>query len=104
MCKNRILLSLLCARSTRRRCNEGESSQVHNLFDFASIFEGLKATIESYSTILQCYFLTGKHVEAKMDILKSQKVFLTAFVRLRPNVKIYTFCQGELLDEANKLL
>ena len=78
--------------------------KVHTLFDFASIFEGLKATIESYHTILKCYFLAGRRVEAKTDILKRQKVFLTAFVRLRPNVKIYTFCQGELLDEANKLL
>ena len=69
MCKNRILLCLLCARSTRRRCYKGESSQVHNLFDFASNFDGLKATIETYSTILQSYFLTGKCVEAKMDIL-----------------------------------
>ena len=80
-----------------RRCNEGESSQVHNLLDFASTFEGLKTTIESYCTILHCYFLTGKHVEAKMDILKSQKVFLTAFVRLRPNVKIYTFTYNTLI-------
>ena len=93
MCKNRIMLCLLCARSTCRRCNEGESSEVHNLLEFASIFGGIKATSESYSTLLQCYFLTGKRVEATSVLRAATMNKLLTWSHSENRLSLYNFHQ-----------